>query len=64
MARIADADGQFREFGLRADGQKTVRLREADGIHLSDEGAGLITPDLVRWLHPAAPAAPAVRTGP
>ena len=63
MARIADADGQFREFGLRADGQKTVRLREADGIHLSDEGAALITPDLVRWLHPAPPAVPAARAG-
>ena len=63
MGRIADASGEFREFGPRADGKKTVRLREADGIHLSDEGAGLITPDLVRWLNPAAPPAPAPRSG-
>ena len=63
MGRIADANGEFREFGPRADGKKTVRLREADGIHLSDEGAGLITPDLVRWLNPAAPPAPAPRSG-
>lgn len=63
MGRIADANGEFREFGPRADGKKTVRLREADGIHLSDEGAGLITPDLVRWLNPAPPPAPAPRGG-
>lgn len=61
MGRIADANGEFREFGPRADGKKTVRLREADGIHLSDEGAGLITPDLVRWLNPAPPPPPAPR---
>jgi hypothetical protein len=56
-ARLADAEGQFREFAPLADGRKTVRIRSEDGIHLSDEGAGLITPELVQWLHPAPPSA-------
>lgn len=51
---IGDETGGFREFLTRADGH-TVRIRTLDGIHLSDEGAALLAPSLVRWLNPAAP---------
>lgn len=61
---IGDDTGRFREFGAMADG-KTTRLRAPDGIHLSDEGASLLTPTLFTWLnapppsHTAALATPA-----
>jgi hypothetical protein len=29
---------------------KTVRVRASDGIHLSDEGAALLTTELLRWI--------------
>jgi lysophospholipase L1-like esterase len=48
---IGDANGGFREFGQLPDGS-SVRLRAADGIHLSDEGAGLLTGTLMEWLEP------------
>ncbi len=48
---IGDASGRFREFATLANG-KTVRVRATDGIHLSDEGAGLVTPMLLKWLDP------------
>lgn len=51
---IGDASGGYREFQTASDG-KTTRLRAADGIHLSDEGATLLTPVLIQWLN-AAPA--------
>ncbi len=47
---IGDASGQYREFG-EMPGGRTVRLRETDGIHMSDEGAGLLTPTLIHWLN-------------
>jgi hypothetical protein len=52
---IADESGQYREFGTRPDG-KTNRLRQSDGIHLSDEGAALVTPSLLGWLNAPPPA--------
>ena len=48
---IGDDNGQFREFGALADG-KVSRLRSADGIHFSDEGASLLTSELINWLTP------------
>lgn len=57
-AVVGDANGSFREFGAAAGG-KPLRLRAPDGIHLSDEGAGLLTPSLVRWLDPQPAAPPA-----
>lgn len=51
---IGDDSGQYREFGVTPDG-KTSRLRQSDGIHLSDEGASLLTPTLMNWLN-AVPA--------
>ena len=38
---VGDDTGQFRDFGLVAN--HTVRLRQSDGIHLSDDGAALLT---------------------
>lgn len=51
---IADDTGAFREMAPTPDG-KTIRIRAADGIHLSDDGAALLTPTLIEWLHPAPP---------
>lgn len=56
-AVVGDTAGGFREFQLAANG-KPLRLRAADGIHLSDEGAGLLTPSLLRWLDPPVPPQP------
>ena len=55
---IADPQGQFREYAQRPDGS-SIRLRAGDGIHLSEEGAGLLAPPLLAWLDPPAPSAPA-----
>ncbi len=55
-AFVADADGKFEEFGPAA-GDENARLRQADGIHFSDVGAGLFTPKLVAWLDPPAGSA-------
>jgi len=55
---IADPQGQFREYAQRPDGS-SIRLRAGDGIHLSEDGAGLLAPPLLTWLDPPTPA-PAV----
>ncbi len=47
---IGDGAGGFRELETAPDG-KTTRIRQADGIHLSDEGAALLTPSLLGWLN-------------
>ncbi len=60
-AVVGDADGRFRDFG-EIDGH-TTRLRQGDGIHLSDDGATLITTKLLPWLaaqQAAKPTAPVV----
>lgn len=54
---VGDESGNFREFVTTPDG-KTTRLRQPDGIHLSDEGAALLAPALMNWLN----APPPVRT--
>ncbi len=59
---IGDDNGQFREFGSLADG-KISRLRSVDGIHLSDEGASLLTSELINWLT-TAPVAISEKTPP
>jgi hypothetical protein len=51
---IADPQGQFREYAQRADGS-SIRLRAGDGIHLSEDGAGLLAPPLLAWLDPPTP---------
>jgi uncharacterized protein len=48
---IGDEGGGFRELETSPDG-KTTRIRAADGIHLSDEGATLLAPALIDWLNP------------
>jgi len=45
---VGDATGKFRDFG-EVDG-KLVKLRQGDGIHLSDEGAALVAEKLLPWL--------------
>jgi len=69
---IGDESGAYREFQTTPDG-KSIRLRAPDGIHLSDEGAALLSPALISWLNaapptltaelvpPAIPKAPAVK---
>jgi hypothetical protein len=51
---VGDDAGGFREFATLSNG-KMMRLRATDGIHLSDEGAGLMTAVLTRWLDPPPP---------
>jgi len=48
---LGDDKGQYRDFATAPDG-KTTRIRQADGIHMSDEGAGLLAPALLNWLNP------------
>jgi len=52
---IGDDQGRFHEFTTLPNGQ-TMRMRATDGIHLSDEGAGLLTNVLLKWLDPPSPA--------
>jgi hypothetical protein len=52
---VGDEAGGFRELETMPDG-KITRIRAADGIHLSDEGAALLAPALIEWLNPAPPA--------
>lgn len=63
---IADTAGQYREFA-QISGGSVVRVRADDGIHLSDDGAALLTPLLLSWLDrpaatplAAAPSSPAL----
>ena len=53
-AYLGDEKGQYREFAEQADG-KVQRLRAPDGIHMSLEGAELLSPTLLNWLN-ATPA--------
>jgi hypothetical protein len=52
---IGDENGAFREFLTTPDG-RTTRIRVIDGIHLSDEGAALLSPTLIHWLNANPPA--------
>lgn len=63
---IGDGQGQFRDLGEveRPNGRRTIaQLRAPDGIHLSDDGAGLLTRVLVPWLEPL-PLPPPAPPGP
>ncbi len=53
---IGDANGQYRDFAPQSDG-KVKRIRATDGIHMSNEGADLLSPALMTWLD-ATPAVP------
>jgi hypothetical protein len=50
---VGDPAGQFREFAQEQNGSVT-RIRQPDGIHLSDQGAALLTPALLHWLESSA----------
>ena len=57
---VGDAQGRFQDYG-EVHGAMT-RLRQADGIHLTDDGAVLLVARLLPWLaaqEPAPVAAPA-----
>jgi hypothetical protein len=58
---IGDDAGRFRDFGqVRGN---TTRLRQQDGIHLSDDGATLLSEKLLPWLaRQATEPAPAKET--
>jgi uncharacterized protein len=56
VSYVGDDSGGFREFATLPNGQ-SMRLRATDGIHLSDEGAGLLTNVLMKWLDPPPPPA-------
>jgi hypothetical protein len=45
---VGDAQGRFQDFGTVKG--STARLRQQDGIHLSDDGASLLSAKLLPWL--------------
>ncbi len=51
---IGTQSGQFRALGpaSRDKGAPIVHLRQPDGIHLTDDGAGLLTARIIPWLAP------------
>lgn len=53
--RFLSSDGKFIEMASLAPGQRQVRIRQTDGIHLTDQGAKLLTDDIVEWLNLHAP---------
>jgi lysophospholipase L1-like esterase len=55
-AYVGDGAGKFQEFVTLANG-RSIRIRSTDGIHLSDEGADLVSTVLLKWLDPPSPAA-------
>jgi hypothetical protein len=56
VSYVGDDAGKYREFVTLDDGQ-SIRIRSSDGIHLSDEGAGLLTSVLLKWLDPPSQTA-------
>jgi hypothetical protein len=65
VAYVGDEAGRYREFMTLPNG-RSLRIRSADGIHLSDEGAALFTTVLTKWLDPpqTRPAAAAIPVAP
>jgi uncharacterized protein len=57
---IGNEKGEYREFAEQPDG-KVQRLRAADGIHMSLEGAELLSPPLMSWLNAAPTVAASQR---
>ncbi len=51
---LGDDKGAYRDFATTPDGRIT-RIRQTDGIHMSDEGAALLAPEIIHWLNPAPP---------
>jgi len=51
---VGDDSGAFRDFGVLNG--KEVRLRQNDGIHMSNEGASLVADPVVAWLNAQAGA--------
>jgi hypothetical protein len=45
---VGDGTGKFQDFGVVRG--ETTRLRQQDGIHLSDDGAVLVVAKLLPWL--------------
>jgi hypothetical protein len=45
---VGDGSGKFQDFGVVRG--ETARLRQQDGIHLSDDGAVLVVAKLLPWL--------------
>jgi len=59
---VGDANGRFQDLG-EVHGQP-ARLRQADGIHLSDDGAVLIAAKLLPWLAAQEGNAPTGKSNP
>ena len=56
---VGDASGHFQDFGQVRGA--TARLRQPDGIHLSDDGAVLLTAKLLPWLAKQEAATPEIQ---
>jgi hypothetical protein len=54
---VGDEGGRFQDYG-QVNG-KMARLRQGDGVHLSDDGAVLVAAKLLPWLAAKQSAAPA-----
>ena len=59
---VGDDSGAFRDFGVLNG--KEVRLRQNDGIHLSNEGASLVADPVLAWLNAQANGSSASGTAP
>ena len=59
---VGDANGRFQDFGEVYG--RPARLRQGDGIHLSDDGAILIAARLLPWLAAQEREAPAPQIKP
>lgn len=59
---VGDASGRFMDYGTVRGA--TARLRQQDGIHLSDDGAELLTEQLLPWLARQEPPSPSSATPP
>lgn len=53
--RFVNSNGKFAEFAAIPPSTKQVRIRQSDGIHLTDSGAQLISADIIAWLNLAEP---------
>jgi hypothetical protein len=62
-AYVGDGTGKYQEY-MQGKNNRVIRLRADDGIHLSDQGAALLSEVLLAWLDPPAPLAGAPNATP
>ncbi|MGL4668232.1 MAG: SGNH/GDSL hydrolase family protein [Saezia sp.] len=61
--RFLNDKGKFVEFAVIPPAKRQVRIRQSDGIHLTDNGAQLISGDIIAWLNLETTKPPVVDEG-